>query len=93
MALPAQRSCRAVHKKISPTLAVGLTAPEGKYVRQIIVYVSKAYEVFKEIFAAPEKLWDIIRPHLCGLAGEYPAVVAPGQLPIRPGCRQPALTP
>jgi hypothetical protein len=57
-------------KKISHTLAPGLTEPEGKYVRQIIVYVSKAYEVFKEIFAAPENLVEMIRPHRRGLPRE-----------------------
>ena len=38
---------------------------------QIIVYLSKPYEVFKEIFLPPEKLSELIRLDFWELAGEY----------------------
>jgi hypothetical protein len=43
----------------------------GRCLVQIIVYLSKAYEVFQEIFLAPEKLPELIRLDLRGLTGEY----------------------
>jgi hypothetical protein len=60
---------------------LSLPEPEGKYVRQIIVYVSKAYEVFKEIFAAREKLLEMIRPHLRRLAEETSPRLWQGEQP------------
>jgi hypothetical protein len=82
-----------VRKKNSLTLALGLTEPEGKYVRQIIVYVSKAYEVFKEIFAPRERLWEMIRPHRRGLVEENLTASWAGRITIHPCCHQPSLTP
>ncbi len=38
---------------------------------QIIVYLSRAYEVFKEIFLPPEKPSELICLDFWELAGEY----------------------
>jgi hypothetical protein len=50
---------------------MGLTEAAGRYPMEIIVYLSKAYEVFKEIFLAPAKLLEPIRLKFRGLAAEY----------------------
>jgi hypothetical protein len=51
---------------------------------QIIVYLSKAYEVFKEIFLTSDKLLELIRLDLRRLAGEYPTLVWEWRLSIVP---------
>lgn len=52
---------------------------------QIIVYVPKAYEVFKEIFVAPEKLFEMIRLDLRELAGGFLSAVLEWRLTIHWG--------
>jgi hypothetical protein len=65
---------------------MGLMEPAGRYLRQIIVYLSKAYEVSPEIFLAPEKLSELIRLDLRGLAG-YLTREREWRVTIHLGCR------
>jgi hypothetical protein len=66
---------------------MGLTEPAGRCLMPIIVYLSKAYEVFKEIFLAIEKLLELIRLDLRGLAGEYLTLVGEWRLTSHLGAR------